>query len=75
MQTPAQYILLFSGQYFHHSNVFIKIHVFFQLVLSRQLNNELEYLVQYLVPISYADNHKIQSILFRNCTVFLELTI
>ena len=30
----------------------------FQLVLTRQLNNKLEYLVQYIAPISYAGSHK-----------------
>ena len=29
MQIPAQYIILFSGPYFHHCKVFIKIHVLF----------------------------------------------
>ena len=56
---PAQYIILYGGPHFHHYTcVFIKIHVLFFSGIVQVANNKLEYLVQYLVPIFYADNHE-----------------
>ena len=40
------------------SAYFIKIHVFFSVGIVQVANNKLKYLVQYLVPIFYADIHE-----------------
>ena len=59
MQIPAQCIILSGGPHFPPFYVFIKfMYYFFQLVLSRWLNNKLGYLVQYLVPIFNTGIHK-----------------
>ena len=59
MQVPAQYIILFGGSYIHHCKVFLKnTCIIFQMVSFKWLNNKLKYLLQYPVPIFYADNNK-----------------